>query len=140
MSSEYLFSGRRVLLVEDEPIVAWLLKDMLVDLDLVVVGPAAAKGRNRELRLDCRVDALRQYQAGINLKIAFRLKTNPFLPIYGHARGPWFATRINRRRPELFRRGGQLPADAVCPRETVVMAISRFNDRWSVSSPLITLH
>jgi DNA-binding NtrC family response regulator len=37
-----LFSDRRVLLVEDEPIVAWLLKDMLVDLGLVVVGPAAS--------------------------------------------------------------------------------------------------
>jgi CheY-like chemotaxis protein len=37
-----LFSGRSVLLVEDEPIVAWLLKDMLVDLGLVVVGPAAS--------------------------------------------------------------------------------------------------
>jgi CheY-like chemotaxis protein len=37
-----LFSGRRVLLVEDEPIVAWLLKDMLVDLGLMVVGPAAS--------------------------------------------------------------------------------------------------
>jgi len=35
------FSGRRVLLVEDEPIVAWLLKDMLVDLGCSVVGPAA---------------------------------------------------------------------------------------------------
>jgi CheY-like chemotaxis protein len=37
----YRFSGRRVLLVEDEPIVAWLLKDMLVDLGCSVVGPAA---------------------------------------------------------------------------------------------------
>jgi CheY-like chemotaxis protein len=37
-----LLSGRSVLLVEDEPIVAWLLKDMLVDLGLVVVGPAAS--------------------------------------------------------------------------------------------------
>jgi CheY-like chemotaxis protein len=35
------FSGRRALLVEDEPIVAWLLKDMLVDLGCSVVGPAA---------------------------------------------------------------------------------------------------
>jgi CheY-like chemotaxis protein len=35
------FSGRRVLLVEDESIVAWLLKDMLVDLGCSVVGPAA---------------------------------------------------------------------------------------------------
>jgi CheY-like chemotaxis protein len=35
------FSGRRVLLVEDEPIVAWLLKDMLVDLGCSVVGPGA---------------------------------------------------------------------------------------------------
>jgi CheY-like chemotaxis protein len=37
----YRFSGRRVLLVEDEPIVAWLLKDMLVDLGCSVIGPAA---------------------------------------------------------------------------------------------------
>jgi CheY-like chemotaxis protein len=35
------FPGRRVLLVEDERIVAWLLKDMLVDLGCSVVGPAA---------------------------------------------------------------------------------------------------
>jgi CheY-like chemotaxis protein len=35
------FSGRRVLLVEDEPIVAWLLKDMLLNLGCSVVGPAA---------------------------------------------------------------------------------------------------
>lgn len=35
------FSGRRVLVVEDEVIVAWLLEDMLVDLGCVVIGPAA---------------------------------------------------------------------------------------------------
>jgi CheY-like chemotaxis protein len=35
------FSGRRVLLVEDEMIVAWLLEDMLADLGCAVVGPAA---------------------------------------------------------------------------------------------------
>jgi CheY-like chemotaxis protein len=35
-------SGRRVLVVEDEMIVAWLLEDMLVDLGCVVVGPAAS--------------------------------------------------------------------------------------------------
>jgi CheY-like chemotaxis protein len=35
-------SGRRVLLVEDEIIVAWLLEDMLADLGCVVVGPAAS--------------------------------------------------------------------------------------------------
>jgi DNA-binding NtrC family response regulator len=35
------FSGRRVLVVEDEIIVAWLLEDMLADLGCAVVGPAA---------------------------------------------------------------------------------------------------
>ena len=34
-------SGRRVLVVEDEMMVAWLLEDMLADLGCAVVGPAA---------------------------------------------------------------------------------------------------
>jgi CheY-like chemotaxis protein len=34
-------SGRRVLVVEDECIVSWLLEDMLADLGCAVVGPAA---------------------------------------------------------------------------------------------------
>jgi DNA-binding NtrC family response regulator len=42
MSVKNPFSGRRILLVEDEPIVAWLLNDILVDLGLAVVGPAAS--------------------------------------------------------------------------------------------------
>ncbi len=33
-------SGRRVFVVEDEMLVAWLLEDMLADLGCVVVGPA----------------------------------------------------------------------------------------------------
>jgi DNA-binding NtrC family response regulator len=36
------FSGRRVLLVEDEMIVAWLLEDMISELGCEVVGPAAS--------------------------------------------------------------------------------------------------
>jgi CheY-like chemotaxis protein len=36
------FSGRRVLLVEDEMIVAWLLADMLDDLGCAIVGPATS--------------------------------------------------------------------------------------------------
>ena len=36
------FSGRRVLLVEDEILVAWLLEDTLADLGCAVVGPAAS--------------------------------------------------------------------------------------------------
>jgi CheY-like chemotaxis protein len=34
-------SARRVLVVEDEMIVAWLMEDMLADLGYAVVGPAA---------------------------------------------------------------------------------------------------
>jgi CheY-like chemotaxis protein len=36
------FSGRRVLVVEDEILLAWLLEDMLGDLGCAVVGPAAS--------------------------------------------------------------------------------------------------
>jgi CheY-like chemotaxis protein len=34
--------GRRVLVVEDEMIVAWLLEDMLTELGCVIIGPAAS--------------------------------------------------------------------------------------------------
>lgn len=37
-----VFSGRKVLVVEDEMIVAWLLQDILSDLGCTVVGPAAS--------------------------------------------------------------------------------------------------
>jgi DNA-binding NtrC family response regulator len=33
-------SGRRVFVVEDEMLVAWLMEDMLVELGCVVIGPA----------------------------------------------------------------------------------------------------
>ena len=36
------FSSRRVLVVEDEVLVAWLLEDMLADLGCAVLGPAAS--------------------------------------------------------------------------------------------------
>src|SRR4029078_2691283 len=35
------FAGLRVLVVEDEMIVAWVLEDMLADLGCAVIGPAA---------------------------------------------------------------------------------------------------
>jgi CheY-like chemotaxis protein len=43
------FSGKRVLVVEDEPIIAMLVEDMLLDLGCVVVGPAfsATDGHER---------------------------------------------------------------------------------------------
>jgi CheY-like chemotaxis protein len=37
-----LFSGRRILLVEDEMLVVWLVEDMLADLGCTVVGPASS--------------------------------------------------------------------------------------------------
>jgi CheY-like chemotaxis protein len=36
------FSGRRVLLVEDEMFVVWLFEDMFADLGCTVVGPASS--------------------------------------------------------------------------------------------------
>jgi CheY-like chemotaxis protein len=35
-----LLAGRRVLILEDEPVVAFALEDMLIDMGCVVVGPA----------------------------------------------------------------------------------------------------
>lgn len=34
-------SGRRILVVEDEVIVAWALEDMLAEMGCAIVGPAA---------------------------------------------------------------------------------------------------
>src|SRR5471030_2544427 len=34
-------AGRRILVVEDEALVAWAIEDMLVELGCIVVGPAA---------------------------------------------------------------------------------------------------
>ena len=42
MSPDSPISGRKVLIVEDEMIVAWLLEDMLAELGCAVVGPAAS--------------------------------------------------------------------------------------------------
>ena len=42
MSLNSPFFDRRVLLVEDEMLVAWLLEDMLADLGCAVVGPASS--------------------------------------------------------------------------------------------------
>src|SRR6202171_5551025 len=36
------FSNRRVLLVEEEMLVAWLIEDMLADLGCAVIGPASS--------------------------------------------------------------------------------------------------
>jgi CheY-like chemotaxis protein len=40
LTVDAVLSGRRVLIVEDEPMVAWLLNDMLVDFGCAVVGSA----------------------------------------------------------------------------------------------------
>jgi CheY-like chemotaxis protein len=48
-------SGRRVLVVEDETMVAWLLEDMLADLGCAIVGPAARV--NQALAMLDAVDA-----------------------------------------------------------------------------------
>jgi len=41
MSDESLLAGRRILIVEDEIMVAWALEDILTGIGCVIVGPAA---------------------------------------------------------------------------------------------------
>ena len=49
--------GKRVLLVEDEPIIAMSVEDMLADLGCAVVGPALSVAAAEELALKESVDA-----------------------------------------------------------------------------------
>jgi CheY-like chemotaxis protein len=51
------FSGRRILLVEDEALLAELLEDMLADLGCVVVGPAARVAQALALIASEAIDA-----------------------------------------------------------------------------------
>jgi CheY-like chemotaxis protein len=49
MSLETTFEGRKVLLVEDEAMIAMLMEDMLSDLGCEVIGPASALASAIEL-------------------------------------------------------------------------------------------
>jgi CheY-like chemotaxis protein len=51
------FNGKRVLLVEDEPIIAMSVEDMLVDLGCVVIGPALSAAVAEKLARNEHLDA-----------------------------------------------------------------------------------
>jgi CheY-like chemotaxis protein len=51
------FSGKRVLLVEDEPIIAMSVEDILAELGCVVVGPALSAAAGEELARNEQFDA-----------------------------------------------------------------------------------
>lgn len=58
MDTTKTFSGRRILVVEDELMIAMLVEDMLADLGCVVVGPAHTLAAALELAQgDTRIDA-----------------------------------------------------------------------------------
>jgi CheY-like chemotaxis protein len=50
-------AGKRILIVEDEPIVAMCLEDMLQSLGCLIVGPAARLSEGLALAADEQVDA-----------------------------------------------------------------------------------
>ncbi len=52
-----MLSGKRVLLVEDEAIVALMVEDMLTSLGALVVGPAATLARGLSLARSEAIDA-----------------------------------------------------------------------------------
>ena len=52
-----LFAGRRILVVEDEPIIAMALEDMLLDLGCEVVGPASTLPEAQALAETADIDA-----------------------------------------------------------------------------------
>jgi len=51
------FPGRRILVVEDEPIIAMALEDMLLDLGCEVVGPASTLPEAQALAETADIDA-----------------------------------------------------------------------------------
>lgn len=51
------FAGRRILVVEDEPIIAMALEDMLLDLGCEVVGPASTLPEAQALAETADIDA-----------------------------------------------------------------------------------
>lgn len=51
------FAGRRILVVEDEPIIAMALEDMLLDLGCEVVGPASTLTEAQALAETADIDA-----------------------------------------------------------------------------------
>ncbi len=61
-------NGLRVLVVEDEALVALQLEDMLTDLGCAVIGPAARVNQTLDLRDGCRLDA-----AALDLNVAGEL-------------------------------------------------------------------
>lgn len=50
-------AGRKVLVVEDEPLVAMMVEDMLMDLGCVVIGPAMQLSEGLRLAETAEVDA-----------------------------------------------------------------------------------
>jgi len=52
-----VLSGKRVLVVEDEALIAAMVEEMLVELGVVVVGPAATIERGLALAADEKLDA-----------------------------------------------------------------------------------
>jgi CheY-like chemotaxis protein len=51
------FAGKRVLIVEDEPVVAMCLEDMLDDLGCVTIGPASRLAEGLALASEVALDA-----------------------------------------------------------------------------------
>ena len=52
-----MLEGKRILVLEDEPLVAMLLEEMLIDLGCEVVGPASSLGEGERLAREAALDA-----------------------------------------------------------------------------------
>lgn len=51
------FAGKRILVVDDEPLIAMMLEDILVDMGCAVVGPALEVGEAEALAREATIDA-----------------------------------------------------------------------------------
>jgi CheY-like chemotaxis protein len=97
-------AGRRVLVVEDEPIVGMLLEDMLLDLGVEVVGPAAtlaealALAEREDLAaalLDVNLGGERSYPVAD----ALARRGVPFLFLTGYGEAAWEGPALTIQKP-----------------------------------------
>jgi hypothetical protein len=93
-SSDGLLAGVRVLLVEDETLVAMLLEDMIADLGGTVIGSASRVGRALEMVADpgCAID----WRFWTSISAAKRCFRSP--PLWPNGASPSLLDRLRKRR------------------------------------------
>jgi len=91
MTASFSLPGRRILVVEDEPLLAMMIEDLLSEIGCVVVGPASHLGAGLALASEAELDgALLDVNLGSEavypVADALRRRGVPFVFVTGYGR------------------------------------------------------